>query len=155
MPDAFASNATLTQISSRVNSTEYEIIYRCQNCFSWSKGDYNESNPTSSPTWPFLLGWAQASRGPLESRLPDQITFDFHDLGYTQWVADPQRHECFLPEMGCLGNYDTSRRLVPQGHYGLFTYDDADRVTVRNNSGSFGGWWSIRSMDGRGMAGCG
>lgn len=36
MPDVYAGNATLTQISSAVNATHYTLLFRCQGCLAWN-----------------------------------------------------------------------------------------------------------------------
>jgi cellobiose dehydrogenase (acceptor) len=86
-------NATLTQISSWVNTTGYEVIYRCQNCFSWGGGGGGqgggassaEVSPTSSGS--LVLGHAQSFDSPANPGCPDKITYGFHDNGYGQWGA--------------------------------------------------------------------
>lgn len=87
MPLPYKSNTTVDQISSKVNATGFELIFRCRNCFSWAQGSYNESVNTSTNDGFLLFGFAQAGQGPQNAGCPDRITFDFHDNGYGQWGA--------------------------------------------------------------------
>lgn len=38
-PDKSTGNATLCHISNSVNISHYELIYRCEGCWSWDQGD--------------------------------------------------------------------------------------------------------------------
>ncbi|OAA55049.1 Cellobiose dehydrogenase, cytochrome [Niveomyces insectorum RCEF 264] len=83
----------LTVIRSTANATGYEIVYRCQNCFSWQQGTYNETvhTATGDPDNVLVLGFAQAAKGPLNPACPgNDLTFGFHDNGYGQWGAPVQ-----------------------------------------------------------------
>lgn len=84
-PPVYNGNAKLTQISSFVNDTTYEVIYRCQNCFSWSASGQNASVQTTQQT--LVLGRAQALKSVGNAGCPDKITFGFHDNGYGQFGA--------------------------------------------------------------------
>ena len=42
-PDLYSGNATITQIYHNVNKTHYELVYRCEGCWSWDGG----KNPTT------------------------------------------------------------------------------------------------------------
>lgn len=82
----------LTVISSAANATFYEVIYRCQNCFSWQQGTYNETVHTALQPGDtesvLVLGYAQATKGPTNPACPgDSLNFGFHDNGYAQWGA--------------------------------------------------------------------
>ncbi|KAH8887786.1 hypothetical protein GQ53DRAFT_872520 [Thozetella sp. PMI_491] len=84
-PPVYTGNATLTQISSFVNATMWELVYRCQNCFSWNQNGATGKVSTSSKF--FLMGRAAAKRGPYNAQCPDKMTFGFHDHGYGQYGA--------------------------------------------------------------------
>ena len=84
-PGLYTGNATLTQISSRINSTYWELIYRCQNCLAWNQGGTSGNVSTSSKL--FVMGFAAAKRGPYNAQCPDKMTFGFHDNGYGQYGA--------------------------------------------------------------------
>jgi cellobiose dehydrogenase (acceptor) len=87
MPGPYIGNATVTQISSAVNDSSYELIYRCQNCLSWEQ---DGTSAVSASTQGFLiLGRAAAAEGPDKDTAgcPDDIVFGFHTNGYGQWLA--------------------------------------------------------------------
>ena len=87
MPDVYGGNSSVTQIASSVNETRYELVYRCQNCLIWTDADGNaESIKTSSGT--VGVGYAQGADGPENAGCPDEITLEYHTLGYNTWVAD-------------------------------------------------------------------
>ncbi len=87
MPSPFKdSNATVVPISSSVNATGFELIYRCQNCLSWTHQG-NQTGSVATTDGAAMFGFAQGSGGPQNPGCPDQITFDFHDNGYGQWLA--------------------------------------------------------------------
>lgn len=85
MPDVYTGNATLTQISSTINSTHYSLIFRCQNCLAWDQGGATGSVSTSSKFW--LLGWAQANPAPGNPTCPNEITLVQHDNGQSLFPA--------------------------------------------------------------------
>ncbi|KAJ9132135.1 Carbohydrate-binding module family 1 protein [Coniochaeta hoffmannii] len=85
-PPVYKGDAKLTQISSFVNDTTYELIYRCQNCFTWSASGANVSVQTSQKF--FVLGRAAASKAVTNPGCPDKVSFAFHDNGYGQFGAD-------------------------------------------------------------------
>lgn len=100
MPDVYTGNATLTQISSNVNASTYTLVFRCQNCLSWSQDGQSGSASTSSGL--LVLGWAEAVAAPGSPACPSQITLAQHDAqsifgaqldsnavnpSYTAWAA--------------------------------------------------------------------
>lgn len=85
MPDVYSGNATLTQISSTINSTHYTLIFRCQNCLSWDQDGATGSVSTSSQFW--LIGWAQANPAPGNADCPDEIELVEHDNGQSLFPA--------------------------------------------------------------------
>lgn len=86
MPGLYQGNASLAQISSSVNATGFELIYRCQNCFSWDQGGESESVSTAGGAT--MFGFAQALQGPANPGCAQQLSFQFHDNGYGQWLAE-------------------------------------------------------------------
>lgn len=86
LPPVYKGNATLTQISSSVNATNYEVIYRCQNCFEWDNGGSSTKVSTTEKT--LVLGRAQAIKSVTNPGCPDKISFGFHDDGYGQYGAN-------------------------------------------------------------------
>ena len=87
MPETYTGNATLTQISSQINATNYELIFRCRGCLSWVQLGF--SGNISSRSGLLGLGRAQATDGPQEpdAGCPDRAIFGFHDNGYGQLGA--------------------------------------------------------------------
>ncbi|SPO06266.1 uncharacterized protein DNG_08955 [Cephalotrichum gorgonifer] len=86
MPGVYQGNSTITQISSSVNDTGYELIYRCENCFAWEDGEgYLGSMKSSSGELGF--GYAQAADGPEDAGCPAGITLQYHTQGYSTWVG--------------------------------------------------------------------
>ncbi|KAK4448586.1 cellobiose dehydrogenase [Podospora aff. communis PSN243] len=79
MPEIYSGDAKLTQISSRINSTHFTLVFRCQNCLQWTQGGQTFGAQTS--TGFMLLGWVQAFPSPGNPTCPDQITLDQHDNG--------------------------------------------------------------------------
>ncbi|KAI0164219.1 hypothetical protein GGR52DRAFT_110854 [Hypoxylon sp. FL1284] len=76
MPGVYNGNATLTQISSKVNDSNFEVIYRCQNCFAWDQEGSSGSVSTSSGL--LVLGRASSSTIPSSPECPADISFSQH-----------------------------------------------------------------------------
>ncbi|KAF1994840.1 hypothetical protein P154DRAFT_475260 [Amniculicola lignicola CBS 123094] len=77
-PDAYAGNATLTQISSTVTDTDFELVYRCQWCWIWNHlGAEGSQVPTSEVQ---VIGWAQHKANPT-------TPWKFHNNGQSQFGA--------------------------------------------------------------------
>jgi cellobiose dehydrogenase (acceptor) len=85
MPDVYKGDAEITQVSSTINSTHFTLVFRCQNCFSWSQDGAERSISTSSGA--LVLGWVQAFGEVGNPTCPDQITIDQHDNGMGIWGA--------------------------------------------------------------------
>lgn len=77
MPDVYTGNATVTQISSSVTASTYTLIFRCQNCLSWSQG--GQAGAASTSAGYMVLGWAQAVAAPGNPSCPAQITLAQHE----------------------------------------------------------------------------
>ncbi|KXX80350.1 Cellobiose dehydrogenase [Madurella mycetomatis] len=85
LPGVYTGDAKLTQISSNVTDTSYELLYRCENCFAWNQ---EGSEGSVSTTEGFLvLGRASARQGLENPTCPDSAIFGFHDNGFGQWGA--------------------------------------------------------------------
>nr|ADT70778.1 cellobiose dehydrogenase [Stachybotrys bisbyi] len=76
-PVPYQGDATLTQISSSVNSTHFRLIYRCQGCLSWSHEGTTGGNPTSGGF--MLLGWALGTDSPSGRECPENVQFVQHN----------------------------------------------------------------------------
>lgn len=75
-PEIYTGNATLTQISSTVNSTHFSLIYRCQWCWLWNQ---NGADGAQLPTGEVqVIGWAQHRSNPAQP-------IGFHDNGQSQY----------------------------------------------------------------------
>ncbi|KAI3326242.1 hypothetical protein HD806DRAFT_441044 [Xylariaceae sp. AK1471] len=77
LPDVYTGNANLTQISSKITDTGFEIIYRCQGCFSWNHNGATGGVQTSSGL--LVLGRAAAKTAPSNPSCPAKISFGQHD----------------------------------------------------------------------------
>ncbi|RMZ68244.1 fungal cellulose binding domain-containing [Pyrenophora seminiperda CCB06] len=92
-PNDYTGNAVLSQIYHTVNDTNFELVYRCQHCFSWNQdGAAGSQLPTGEVN---VIGWAQ------HDKIFDG-TWVFHNKGqslfgaqtaparnakYAQWAA--------------------------------------------------------------------
>ncbi|KAI1485643.1 cellobiose dehydrogenase [Biscogniauxia mediterranea] len=99
LPGVYNGNSTITQVSSKVNGSSFEVIYRCQNCFSWDQNGASGSVSTSSGT--LIMGRASAKTAPTNPSCPADISFGQHDSfgqfgaplesvandAYTDWAA--------------------------------------------------------------------
>jgi cellobiose dehydrogenase (acceptor) len=100
-PTVYTGNATLTIISSTVNSTHLDVIYRCQNCWVWSQGGVDGSQvPSTASGQNQPMGWAQHTTLPSNPADPAS-NFDQHayydiaappvdsmrNSAYTSWIA--------------------------------------------------------------------
>jgi len=87
LPPVYTGNATVTQIWSSVNETQYEVIFRCQNCFTWQGGEEVETK-VSTKAGQIVLGRAQGVDAPQAPKCPSKLLFGFHDHGYGQYGAN-------------------------------------------------------------------
>jgi cellobiose dehydrogenase (acceptor) len=85
LPGLYTGDAKLTQISSNVTATSFEVLFRCENCFAWNQDGTEASVSTS--TGNLVLGRAAAETGLEGPTCPDTATFGFHDAGFGQWGA--------------------------------------------------------------------
>jgi cellobiose dehydrogenase (acceptor) len=85
LPPLYTGDAKLTQISSSVSDTSFEVLFRCENCFAWNQDGAEGSVSTS--TGNLVLGRAAATSDLEGGSCPDTATFGFHDNGFGQWGA--------------------------------------------------------------------
>ncbi|KAI1845097.1 hypothetical protein JX265_002817 [Neoarthrinium moseri] len=98
LPEVYSGNAKLTQISSSVNGSTFEVIYRCENCFSWNHEGATGSVSTNEGF--LVLGYAQAKAAPTNPSCPDSVFGQHSTFGqygaeinntvnkdYTKWAA--------------------------------------------------------------------
>lgn len=76
MPATYTGEAKLTQISSSTNGSTYEVLFRCENCFSWNQDGSTGSVSTSEGF--LVLGWATANAAPSNPACPTGIKFGQH-----------------------------------------------------------------------------
>ncbi|EAQ84608.1 hypothetical protein CHGG_08622 [Chaetomium globosum CBS 148.51] len=85
LPPLYTGDAKLTQISSTVSDTGFEVLFRCENCFAWDQDGATGSVSTTAGN--LVLGRAAAKTGLEGASCPDTATFGFHDNGFGQWGA--------------------------------------------------------------------
>jgi cellobiose dehydrogenase (acceptor) len=90
MPDVYNGTAKLTQISSHINDTHFDLIFRCENCLAWTQDGQSGSASTSSGI--LVLGWAQATPSPRNAQCPDAISVDQHNNGMNIFGASLDSH---------------------------------------------------------------
>lgn len=84
MPDVYTGDAKLTQMSSWVNATGYEVVFHCANCLTPGA---ELPGPVQTSLGAIVLGHAQSSDAPANAACPSEITYQFHNNGYGQWLA--------------------------------------------------------------------
>ncbi|KAL4912248.1 hypothetical protein BDW62DRAFT_206673 [Aspergillus aurantiobrunneus] len=77
MPDVYAGNATLTQISSRIDEGSFEVLFRCEGCFAWDHEGVTGSVSTSAGR--LVMGWAQGAESPTNGACPDELSVTQHE----------------------------------------------------------------------------
>ena len=99
-PDIYTGNATLTQISSIINDTHYELTYRCQWRWVWDQGGVAGNQiPSTTKAAAQIVGWAQATKAPTTPSEADSATKQHvadgifgaaaasaRNSAYTKWV---------------------------------------------------------------------
>lgn len=86
LPVIYKGSAKLTQIYSKVNATNWTLVYRCQNCFVYDDPSQTPAN-TSTSNGLFSQGWAQALKPPTNPKDPAS-DFAQHDNGMGMYVID-------------------------------------------------------------------
>ncbi|KAI2638902.1 hypothetical protein GGS26DRAFT_602501 [Hypomontagnella submonticulosa] len=77
MPGVYTGDAKLTQISSTVTDTGFELIYRCEGCFAWDQEGSVGSVKTTEGL--LVLGHASATTIPTNPQCPAEIRFNQHE----------------------------------------------------------------------------
>ncbi|PHH55190.1 Cellobiose dehydrogenase [Ceratocystis fimbriata CBS 114723] len=77
MPDLYTGDAKLTQISSTITDTGFELIFRCENCLAWNQNGQSGKATTSKKT--LTLGWAHGYESPTTPECSDNIGLSQHD----------------------------------------------------------------------------
>ena len=84
MPGAYSGDAKLTQIASSVNGSTFELLFRCQGCFSWDQGGNTGSVSTTGGT--LVLGYGLAPTIPTNPTCPSTMRMRQH-TAFGQWGA--------------------------------------------------------------------
>ncbi|KAI9371138.1 hypothetical protein BJX61DRAFT_548470 [Aspergillus egyptiacus] len=84
MPDVYAGNATVTQISSSISETAFTLLFRCQGCLAWDHEGVIGQASTSSGL--LVLGWAQSQEA-VDAQCPDEVSILQHE-GQGIWVGN-------------------------------------------------------------------
>ena len=100
LPVPYTGDATITQVSSHINETHYELIYRCEGCLQWDQDGVTGGLQSSAGM--MLLGWAHAYDSPENPACPADVLPAQHDTqslfpavpdenianpSYTDWAA--------------------------------------------------------------------
>ncbi|KAH8158440.1 hypothetical protein CIB48_g9809 [Xylaria polymorpha] len=109
LPEEYKGQANLTQISSKVTDTGFELIYRCQGCFSWDHDGATGSVQTSSGF--FVLGRAASKTPPTNPSCPSQISVKQHDYFWSVRRTPNHRCEGLVRHLGSEGNESGPRGL--------------------------------------------
>jgi len=112
-PSVYTGNATLTEISHAINATHYDILYRCQGCWSWT---VNGTSGAALPGDTQTIGWAQASKSPAGDVNDANAPLPFHNNGqgifgaqraqarqadYMKWTALAKPTNAQIPSTCC------------------------------------------------------
>jgi cellobiose dehydrogenase (acceptor) len=86
----------LTPISQSVNSTHFELIYRCQWCWVWSQDDTPGSQiPATTTRAAQIIGWVQATTAPTTPDDPDSAIVQHDDDGIFGAVVASARNTAY------------------------------------------------------------
>jgi cellobiose dehydrogenase (acceptor) len=129
-PASYTGNATLSQISSSVNETYFELTYRCQNCWVWDhEGSAGSNIPGTEETSRQIMGWAQAAKAPstpddkhsaitqhASANMFYMVASSARNKAYTEWtaLAKPSETEAPYPS-GTNGTAPAGPTAVPSG----------------------------------------
>ncbi|KAK0736384.1 hypothetical protein B0T21DRAFT_288729, partial [Apiosordaria backusii] len=79
--EPFNGDAKLTQISSAVNATHYQVLFRCEKCLGeWRHGEEQVGGSFPSSGGFLLFGWCHASSAPFgKAECADKAEVSQHD----------------------------------------------------------------------------
>lgn len=81
---AYKGSAKVTQIYSKVNATNFVLVYRCESCLLFDDPSQPPFN-TSTSVGSFEQGWAQSTQPPTDRTNPDSpIRFHNNGMGVFQ-----------------------------------------------------------------------
>jgi cellobiose dehydrogenase (acceptor) len=95
-PASYTGNATLTQISSSVNESYFEITYRCEHCWVWDQeGTDGSQIPGTAETSRQIMGWAQAAKAPSTPEDSDSAITQHASANMFYMVAASARNDAY------------------------------------------------------------
>lgn len=77
LPEVYAGEATLTQISSTVADDSFSVLFRCEGCLAWDHEGVTGNATTSSGR--LIMGWAQGQESPTDGACPDDLSVVQHE----------------------------------------------------------------------------
>ncbi|KAF2663645.1 CBD9-like protein [Microthyrium microscopicum] len=83
----YQGSAKLYSYAMSLNDTHYQLTYRCVHCLEWHY--QNETGRAETDVGAFLLGWAQATKGPRYPKYSNS-PLGFHDVGYGMFPVDTE-----------------------------------------------------------------
>jgi cellobiose dehydrogenase (acceptor) len=96
----YKGTAKVTPIYSKVNSTYYKFIYRCQNCLIFDDPSQPSFN-TSTSQGTFEQGWAQSTVFPTDKSNPDSsVTQHGNGMGEFQIVVSKAANSAYAKWAG-------------------------------------------------------
>ncbi|KAL2867628.1 cellobiose dehydrogenase [Aspergillus lucknowensis] len=104
MPDVYAGDANLTQISSSINDTAFTLLFRCEGCLAWDHEGTTGNASTSAGR--LTLGWAQGQESPEDGACPDDLSISQHEA-QSIWSAT-------LDENAASADYETWAELATE-----------------------------------------
>ncbi|BCS19750.1 cellobiose dehydrogenase [Aspergillus puulaauensis] len=104
MPEVYAGEATLTQISSSVEADSFSVLFRCEGCLAWDHEGVTGNATTSNGR--LILGWAQGQDSPTDAACPDDLSVVQHE-GQGIWVGT-------LDENAASSEYETWAELATE-----------------------------------------
>ncbi|KAL5332947.1 hypothetical protein BJX70DRAFT_392562 [Aspergillus crustosus] len=84
MPDVYAGDATVTQISSTISEDAFTLLFRCEGCLAWDHEGVTGN--ASTTTGRLVLGWAQGKESPTNGACPDELSVLQHEA-QSIWVG--------------------------------------------------------------------
>jgi cellobiose dehydrogenase (acceptor) len=85
-PLPYTGNAEISQISSSVNATHFRVVYKCQNCLTWSQDGSSGALLTTASY--YYLGWAHGTSAPANGACADNTVLAQHDT-FGLWGGTP------------------------------------------------------------------
>lgn len=95
-PASYTGNATLSQISSSVNETHFEITYRCEECWVWDQeGTDGNQIPGTGETARQIMGYGQGSSAPTDPDDSGSAITQHVASNMFSWLAADARNDAY------------------------------------------------------------